>query len=96
MHCVMCKCIFMLMSMYIYIYHACLFTEQASLIGKPVNVTHSGASNVDDAKKLIESLMMGQSTDSSDLPAPLLPPSETSGNSANATGWWFNITNSTP
>lgn len=49
------------------------------MIGVPTNVTRSGATNENEARRLIESLMMGQSSESPDLPTPLLP-------SAGATG----------
>ena len=44
----------------------------------PTNISHSGAKTEEEAKRLIESLMMGKYTESPDLPAPLIPPSAAS------------------
>ena len=49
----------------------------------PTNISHSGAKTEEEAKRLIESLMMGKSTESPDLPAPLIPPSASAGVSSN-------------
>ena len=63
-------------------------------IGIPTNVTHASAKTEDDARKLIESLMMGQSTESLDLPTPIAPSSGDS--QANASSSKCQHSNSSP
>ncbi|XP_067943506.1 synaptojanin-1-like [Watersipora subatra] len=65
-------------------------SRMASVIGSPTNVSHSGAKNEEDARKLIDAFMMGQSIESTDLPVPLLPPCDINPGSTSA------IDNTTP